>query len=48
MVHELRRAWMGDSLRVVNAVLDAPDVPKPDIVGTDLSGVASQIIQRWG
>jgi 2-haloacid dehalogenase len=33
--------------RSVNAVLDAPDVPKADIVGTDLGAVASQIIERW-
>ena len=34
--------------RSVNAVLDAPDVPKPDIVGADLTAVANQIIERWG
>ncbi len=34
--------------RSVNAVLDAPDVPKPQIVGTDLTAVAQQIIERWG
>jgi len=34
--------------RQVNAVLDAPDVPKPEIVGTDLTAVAQQIIERWG
>jgi 2-haloacid dehalogenase len=34
--------------RQVNAVLDAPDVPKPEIVGTDLTSVAQQIIERWG
>jgi 2-haloacid dehalogenase len=34
--------------RSVNAVLDAPDVPKPEIVGTDLVAVAQQIIRRWG
>jgi 2-haloacid dehalogenase len=34
--------------RQVNAVLDAPDVPKPEIVGTDLTAIANQIIQRWG
>jgi 2-haloacid dehalogenase len=34
--------------RSVNAVLDAPDVPKPEIVGTDLAAVAQQIIERWG
>jgi 2-haloacid dehalogenase len=33
--------------RAVNAVLDAPDVPKPDIVESDLAGVASRIIERW-
>ena len=33
--------------RSVNAVLDAPDVPKPDIVEADLIGVASRIIERW-
>ena len=33
--------------RSVNAVLDAPDVPKPDIVGTDLVAVARQITERW-
>ena len=34
--------------RSVNAVLDVPDVPKPEIVGTDLTAVAQQIIERWG
>ena len=34
--------------RSVNAVLDAPDVPKPEIVGTDLAAVASRVIERWG
>jgi 2-haloacid dehalogenase len=34
--------------RSVNAVLDAPDVPKPEIEGTDLTAVANQIIERWG
>ncbi len=34
--------------RSVNAVLDAPDLPKPDIVGTDLTAVANQIVERWG
>lgn len=34
--------------RSVNAVLDAPDVPKPELVGSDLTGVAQQIIARWG
>jgi 2-haloacid dehalogenase len=33
--------------RTVNAVLDAPNVPKPDIVETDLVGVASRIIETW-
>ena len=34
--------------RSVNAALDVPDVPKPDMVGTDLTAVANQIIARWG
>jgi len=34
--------------RSVNAVLDAPDVPKPEIVGTDLAAVSTRIIERWG
>jgi 2-haloacid dehalogenase len=34
--------------RSVNAVLDAPDVPKPEIVGADLGAVAQQIMERWG
>jgi len=34
--------------RSVNAVLDVPDVPKPEIVGTDLAAVAQQIMSRWG
>jgi len=34
--------------RSVNAVLEAPDVPKPEIVGSDLADVASKIIARWG
>ena len=33
--------------RSVNAVLDVSGVPKPEIVGTDLAAVASQIIARW-
>ena len=33
--------------RSVNAVLDAPDVPKPEIVESDLMAVASRIIERW-
>ena len=33
--------------RSVNAVLDAPEVPKPDIVETDLLAVAARIIERW-
>ena len=33
--------------RGVNALLDAPDVPKPDIVETDLTDTASRIIERW-
>lgn len=33
--------------RAVNAALAAPDVPAPDIVETDLGGVASRIIERW-
>lgn len=33
--------------RTVNAVLDAPDVPKPDIVDANLTGVANRIIERW-
>jgi 2-haloacid dehalogenase len=34
--------------RSVNAVLDAPEVPKPEIVENDLIAVASRIIERWG
>ena len=34
--------------RSVNAVLDLPDVPKPEIVGADLTAVAQQIVERWG
>jgi 2-haloacid dehalogenase len=33
--------------RRVNAVLDAPDVPKPDIVETDLVATADRIIEKW-
>jgi 2-haloacid dehalogenase len=33
--------------RAVNAVLNAPDVPAPEIVETDLGGVANRIIERW-
>jgi 2-haloacid dehalogenase len=41
--------WTGALVtREVNAVLDAPDVPKPEIVGPDLTAIANQIIQRWG
>ena len=34
--------------RSVNAILDAPQVPQPEIVGTDLTAVADEIIARWG
>lgn len=33
--------------RSINAVLDAPDVPKPEIVESDLIAVANRIIERW-
>jgi 2-haloacid dehalogenase len=33
--------------RSVNAVLEAPDVPIPEIIGKDLSNVADLIIARW-
>lgn len=33
--------------RSVNAVLEAPDVPIPEIVGKDLVNVADLIIARW-
>jgi 2-haloacid dehalogenase len=40
--------WSGALVtRGVNALLDAPDVPKPDIAETDLAGVAGRIIERW-
>jgi 2-haloacid dehalogenase len=40
--------WSGALVtRAVNAVLDAPDVPKPEIVERDLTAVASRIIERW-
>ena len=30
-----------------NAVIEVPNVPRPDIVGTDLGMVADAIIERW-
>lgn len=33
--------------RAVNAVLDVPEVPKPEIVESDLMAVANRIIERW-
>ena len=31
-----------------NAVLDVPEVPRPDIVAPDLGTVAAEIVSRWG
>ncbi len=41
--------WLGVLItRGVNAELDAPDVPKPDIIVPDIAAAADKIIARWG
>lgn len=41
--------WTGVLItRGVNAQLDAPDIPKPDIVALDIAAAADRIIARWG
>jgi 2-haloacid dehalogenase len=41
--------WLGILItRGVNAEIEAPDVPKPDIIVTDIAAAADRIIARWG